>query len=380
MKKVLLFLFLSGLSLFAQSKEYIDKLYYAIKYNNTAAISNALEHLISYNLNLNNMFFSNVVMYYYPGALDVGYADASPLIYAIGCGNIEAIDTLLKFGANVEQLTDISHHFSDGDSISVMSITPLMYAAACSPSEKVVSFLISKGANVNTKDKKGKTALMYSVGGDAPGGDAPVLLADGHADSSKISKILINAGADVNAKDYEGRTALMYAAYNDYKETVDLLIKNKANVNAKDKKGKTALMYACMQRSNSFLDETMSLNKLATVKSLIRAGANINEVNDNLLAMIEDLEGMGNSALLYAIRTYIYEGFDKLSDGAIGVYETIEEYEDSESSSFLEVIKFLIDNGANVNIKNSNEATPLSLSKEFPKLTKLLKDKGAYLK
>ena len=376
MKKVLLFLFLSGLSLFAQSKEYIDKLYYAIKYNNTAAISNALEHLISYNLNLNNMFFSNVVRYYYPGHLDVGYADASPLIYAIGCGNIEAIDTLLKFGANVEQLTDISHHFSDGDSISVMSITPLMYAAACSPSEKVVSFLISKGANVNTKDKKGKTALMYSVGGDAP-----VLLADGHADSSKNSKILINARADVNAKDYEGRTALMYAAYNDYKETVDLLIKNKANVNAKDNKGETALMYACMQRSNSFLDEAMSLNKLATVKSLIKAGANINEVNDTLRIMLDPdgLDGVGYSALLYAISTYIYEGFDKLSDGAIGVYETIEEYEDSESSSFLEVIKFLIDNGANVNIRSIEGETPLSLSKEFPKLTKFLKDNGAYL-
>lgn len=168
----------------------------------------------------------------------------------------------------------------------------------------MVSFLIKKGAKVNSKNEEGKTALMYGP--------------------SKVSKVLINAGADVNAKDNEGKTALMYSAYNGTKVSVDLLIKNKANVNAKD--------------------------------------------ND------------GDTALLYAIRAYISEGFD-LSDpfGDGGAFCTIEEYENDYSADNLELIKLLINNGANVNIKNKSGQTPLSLSKEFPKLTKLLKDSGAYL-
>ena len=138
-------------------------------------------------------------------------------------------------------------------------------------------------------------------------------------------KVLINAGADVNAKDNEGKTALMYAAYNSGKVSVDLLIKNKANINAKD--------------------------------------------ND------------GNTALLHAIRSYRDDGIstsidNAITDGAIGL--SIKEYENWKSS-FIELIKFLIDNRANVNIRNKEGETPLSLSKKFPKLTKLLRDNGAYL-
>lgn len=303
MKKVLLFLFLSGLSLFAETyTEATNLLYHAIKANNPKAISNAVE---GWGLNLNTIFFE--VFYESPFVVEMEAAvvNLNPLFYAISCTNIDAIDTLLELGANVERLTDIySIHgvvFSILDDYTYrVNMTPLMYAAYCATDE-VVSFLIKKGAKVNSKNEEGKTALMYGP-----------------------SKVLISAGADVNTKDNKGKTALMYAAYGRAKGSVDLLIKNKANVNAKD--------------------------------------------ND------------GDTALLYAIRAYTSEGFDlsnPFGDG--GAFCTIEEYENDYSADNLELIKLLINNGANVNIKNKSGLTPLSLSKEFPKLTKLLKDSGAYL-
>lgn len=307
MKKVLLFLILINLSLFSQSNEYINELYYAIKYNSAKGISNAVEYFSIYDLDLNNIFSEKVEVY---SDMERWDANASPLIYAIKCGNIAAIDTLLKLGANVERLTDIYSPYGFISFISFndyemewttnINITPLMYAAYCK-NDEVVSFLIKKGAKVNSKNIEGKTALMYGP-----------------------SKVLINAGADVNTKYNEGKTALMYAAYGRAKGSVDLLIKNKANVNAKD--------------------------------------------ND------------GDTALLYAIIAYTIEGFDlsnPFGDG--GAFCTIEEYENDYSADNLELIKLLINNGANVNIKNKSGLTPLSLSKEFPKLTKLLKDSGAYL-
>lgn len=363
MKKVLLFLFLINLSLFAQS--YVDSLYDAIEENNTKKI---IEIANNYKVDLNNIFSERVEV---DNDIEGWYANASPLIYAIDCGNIAAIDTLLKLGANIGQLTDVYTYTDFNDAMDMtnrMSITPLMFAAYSDSTGKVVSFLINKGAKVNAKNRDGKTALMYSAnayegliaakilinaGADINAKDnkgrTPIMYAsDSHnyGDSKELGDLLIKNRANVNAKDNNGKTALMYAVDEHKEELVDLLIKNKANVNAKDNEGKTALMYACYDfREYPVLNPNI-------VKSLIRAGANINEVNN------------GNTALLLAIYTYI--------SGA--VYNE----EDFNDRTF-ETIRLLINNGANVNIRNKEGETPLSLSKGFPKLTKLLRDNGAYL-
>ena len=96
-----------------------------------------------------------------------------------------------------------------------------------------------------------------------------------------------------------------------------------------------------------------------TVKLLVRAGANVNEVSK-----------YGETALTFAISVYksaasynFYWKEDELNDDTLPIFETI---------------RFLIYNGANVNIKDKDGETPLSLAGGFPKLTKLLKDNGAY--
>ena len=57
-------------------------------------------------------------------------------------------------------------------------------------------------------------------------------------------KWLLVIGTDVNAKDDRGVTPLIYAAFNGHKEIAELLIANGADVNAKDKRGKTPLDWA----------------------------------------------------------------------------------------------------------------------------------------
>ena len=211
MKKVLLFLFLIGVSLFARTNKYINDLYYAIKYNNTKGISNAVEYLSWFDLNLNNIFLEQETDL--GGILEPNYIDMTPLDYAIECRNIEAIDTLLKFGANIERVTEYVPKYRGSD----LNVTPLMVAAQVGGG-KIISFLLRKGAKVNAKNRYGKTALMYSCR-DGGNGDA-------HISSTKA---LINAGADVNIKDNNGTTALMYASLlhqnSDGKELIDLLIK-----------------------------------------------------------------------------------------------------------------------------------------------------------
>ena len=360
MKKVLLFLFLINLSLFAQS--YINSLYDAIEENNTKKI---IDIVNNYKIDLNNIFSMRDAGFH--NDIEVIYGDISPLIYAIYCKNTEAIDTLLKLGANVGQFTDIYYSGSGAELIDLMdyhangvSITPLMYAAYSS-SEEVISFLIKKGAKVNVKDIKGRTALMYGSSEALIRAGADVNAKDNEGRTALMygsSEALIRAGADVNVKDNVGKTALMYASENNSEE-VDLLIKNKANINAKDKGGYTALIYACRGNYSPMSSPNYASLDPDTVKLLVRAGANINEVSK-----------YGDTALTFAISVYkttasfnFYWKEDELNDDTLPIFETI---------------RFLIYNGANVNIKNKYGETPLSLAGGFPKLTKLLKDNGAY--
>ena len=62
--------------------------------------------------------------------------------------------------------------------------------------------------------------------------------------TAKVIKELIKEGADVNERDARGQTALMWAVQYEHTELVELLIANGADVNAKDNDGWTALIWA----------------------------------------------------------------------------------------------------------------------------------------
>ena len=91
-----------------------------------------------------------------------------------------------------------------------------------------VKALIANGADVNTKDKDGVTALMEAV-------------FKGHL---SIVKILVDAGADVNAKSRRDMTALIIASIRGFTGVVKILVDAGADMNAMDENGMTALMHA----------------------------------------------------------------------------------------------------------------------------------------
>ena len=108
--------------------------------------------------------------------------------------------------------------------------------------------IVRDSADVNAKNKKGRTALMNAAMGGY----------------EEMMKSLINKGADVNAKDEKGRTALIEATKGGYEEIVESLINKGADVNAEDKEGLTALIWA----------EAKGYEKIK--KLLIDNGANAN--------------------------------------------------------------------------------------------------------
>lgn len=121
--------------------------------------------------------------------------------------------------------------------MAACATAPVTQASASTPLIEVASkgdiatvqTLLAQGANVNEKDKDGRTALMWAA-------------FNGH---TAIVEVLLAKGAEMNAKDNEyGWTALMVAARNGHTATVEALLTQGADVHAKDKDGKTALQLA----------------------------------------------------------------------------------------------------------------------------------------
>ncbi|MEW6347813.1 MAG: ankyrin repeat domain-containing protein [Thermodesulfobacteriota bacterium] len=82
--------------------------------------------------------------------------------------------------------------------------TPLMLAARIADPE-TVSVLLEKGAELETRDKQGSTALMFAAGGWGCKGR------DKEDKCLAVVKALLERGADANACGGRGQTAMRYA-------------------------------------------------------------------------------------------------------------------------------------------------------------------------
>ncbi|MBO4628533.1 MAG: ankyrin repeat domain-containing protein [Treponema sp.] len=129
------------------------------------------------------------------------YDDVSALTTAILNGYVDIIQVLLENGANYE--------------LTTQGYTPLMLASAYEKIE-AIELLIKNGANVNATTSDGRTTLILAT-------------VDGHTESVKT---LLANGAEVDGKDKNGVTALMDAAYLDNYDIVNALINAGADVNA----------------------------------------------------------------------------------------------------------------------------------------------------
>jgi uncharacterized protein len=98
--------------------------------------------------------------------------------------------------------------------------------------------------------------------------EAEKLLKAAEAGDGARAETLLASGVDINSRDKRGFTPLMYAAANDRVETIALLVRRGADVNARSDIGETAVICAIRY----------GRGKPETLKALIDAGANVNVV------------------------------------------------------------------------------------------------------
>ena len=175
------------------------------------------------------------------------------LLHASANGDTEIVSTLLEKGADANT--------TDGNGVTAL------WAASANGHTEIVSMLLEKGADANTTDSSGRTALWTAS-------------ANGH---TKIVSMLLRKGALVETNDgsiRDGRTALLMASANGYTDIVNMLLENGANRKTDDGTGRTALL-------------TASANGHRDIVSLLARQEIENAKNKGSLSVIQDATRKG---------------------------------------------------------------------------------------
>jgi ankyrin repeat protein len=188
--------------------------------------------------------------------------------------SISAISTIL-----VEPPTHKS--LSMGLEESHKKLGDMLVTALAQGNANIAEFLITRGADVNAKNKAGNTPLMMAafinhtaiaekliglgaeVNAKTKYGETPMHYA-AEKNSAAVAEVLIKSGSEVNIQVKDGKTLLHCAAENNSAAVAELLIQSGAEVDAKNQNGYTPLHSAAEK------------NSTAVAKLLINNGANIN--------------------------------------------------------------------------------------------------------
>lgn len=241
--------------------------------------------------------------------------------------------------------------------------------------QQIVQLLVDYGADMRIADKDGVTPLDHArvrgfkeierillAAGEQR--NQQLIAAAGRGDIEVVRQLLAQ-GADVRAQDENGRTALIAAAYRNALAVADALIQAGADVNVQDKTEQSAYLIATsdgyvdllkrtlqagadMHRTDSFngtgLIRAADRGHVEIIKELLKTDIEIDHVNI-----------LGWTALLEAII---------LGDG--GARHT-------------EVVRLLVEAGANVNLADADGVTPLTHAQRrgYEKIAAILQQAGA---
>jgi len=201
-------------------------------------------------------------------------------------------------------------------SADAQSRDPALIAAAGKGDLAGVERLMRDGASVAARDARGRTALLAAT----------------HGNHVAVARVLIAAGADVNAKDHLEDSPFLYAGAEGRTEILKLTLAAGADLKSTNRYGGTALIPAAHH------------GHAEAVRILLGTAIDKDHVNR-----------LGWTALLEAVI---------LGDG--GPVHT-------------EIVRLLVEAGANVNIADREKVTPLQHAKRrgFAEMARILESRGA---
>lgn len=237
----------------------------------------------------------------------------------------------------------------------------ILIAAASSCDLSTIKYLMRKNKylSVDEKDKDYRTLLILASGSyHSP------------TECFEVVKYLIEKDASVNAKDLGSKTALFYAIENENLDLVKYLIDHKADPNIHDDGGFFPIHKAIINLKRSKDDYEAYRNNVLILKYLVEKGAELNvtdKYKETPLYYTIDLD--------YNVAKYLVEkgaevNFDKKNDRysrlLLYIINTIICADRPDSTSTCgeavdntELFKYLVSAGIDINVFTSEFSTPL---------------------
>jgi ankyrin repeat protein len=190
--------------------------------------------------------------------------------------------------------------------------------AASRDDSVVVRETLAQGVNIESRDENGRTALLLAT----------------HHNAVNAARILIEAGADVNAMDNISDSPYLYAGAEGRLEILRMTLEQGADLASVNRYGGTALIPAAHH------------GHIQTVRELLKTKIDIDHVNYP-----------GWTALLEAVI---------LGDGG---------------ARYIEIVRVLIEAGADVNIPDGNGISPLAhaIEQGYSEIAKILRAAGRHV-
>lgn len=228
--------------------------------------------------------------------------------------NYNNISALLRCKCNINRCMD-------------NDMTPIMYSVSIKDLEST-RLLISNKCNMDKCDKSGNSLLLKCNG------------------SEEMMRLLIKGKINVNHANHKKQTPLMCSIIRGYDiEIVELLLSKRANVNAKDQNGNNCMVYVKDSKVDQYckmiktadfdVENPLDVEKSEKIMELLVAyGIDINNTNDK-----------GETQVIIASR-----------------------------DNSLNKLRFMIDNKADVNIKNKKGKCAIKVASELDAVKILLLD------
>ena len=257
------------------------------------------------------------------------YYGAKPEEWMISKGRtVKTVRLLLTYMDDFDINEKISHLEIDGEKFSLCT---LLHVAAKIKDIDFAKYLLSRGANINVADHFGNTPIHF-------------------AKDTQTIEFLLSYGADINAKNAKGNT-LIHSAKN--LEMLEFLLKNNADINIISDYGYSVLHTAVVANDIDMVKRCLGLK--------LKINAKITP-SDNVFWEHFDYFFLDNR---YVIDSTFNDNLMK--DGFTALH----------LAKSYEMVKLLIENGANVNAKDANGYTPLHTLYQDAKIMKLLLENGA---
>ena len=304
-----------------------------------------------------------------PRPKDMNKGGFTPLLYAAREGCVECARHLIAAGA-------------DPDLEDPERITPLNMALLNLHFE-VAAYLIKAGADVDKWDLFGRSPLYMAADVSTlpvkGNGAMAVIPSEDPVTALDVAKLLLDAGANPNLqlkrrppyRDVpqdrggdtilaQGATPLLRAARAGDARFVDLLLKHQALVDLPSKEGVTPLMAAAgvefgtrVTRGRNRTNEGV----LATMRLLLDAGA---DINARMVTEPRRVVAEGASQRAAAAAGRGGRGSQVPSASAVPHQTALH---GAAERGFTAFVKFLAENGADLQAKDANGSTPLDLAK-----------------